>query len=345
MSLYVYRPAKERRGEVRSIPSLQWQEAYRDQQSEVKLVCGATAGNRGQLQNGNLLYNTDRPGLIALIVCVDVDDNAKTARMTVRAKMTTYRLEDRVVYYTESYTAAGQGMLDIVSHNLRGLPLLVGDPPEEDPPLTGQISWGSVLDAVDSIASDAGMGYRVAVDPADMSESFEAYRGLDRTASGSEHYVGFFGDAAGNLASIKLTDDVSSSKNVAIVCGQGEGAARRMVEVDLSGDGDRRELYVDARDLAQTVTENGTERTLTDAEYDALLRARGIARLAEAAGGFAVKAQLAQTMLLFGKDYELGDILPLRVAKYGISIKVRVAKIRIVYEQTKKIEATLEVVS
>lgn len=349
MNLYVYSQAKERLGEVRSISSLQWLEEYQGA-GEAKLSCGATAANRALLLPGNILQNTDRPQLLALIQSVEVDDDAKTARLTVRAKMTACRLAGRVVYYTESYARAGQDMRDIVLHNLRGLPLAVPALPAdfEDTALAGQVSWGSVLDAVEGIAAAAGLGFRVAAD-ASLTESFEVYRGVDRSVPGSAAYVGFFGDDAGNLASIRLKEDVSGCANVAIVCGQGEGAARRMVEVDLSAGAERRELYVDARDLAQKITETGTdgnptEKALTDAEYDALLRARGLAKLAEAAGALSIKAQIAQRMLLFGQDYGLGDILPLRAAKYGVAVKVRVAKAKLVYEKTKTIEATLEVI-
>lgn len=344
MNLYVYSPEKERIGEVRGISSLQWQEVYCGV-GEVKLVCGATDANRALLQNGCLLYNTDRPGLLALIVDTEIDDSAKTAKLTVRARMTAARVDERVVMYTESYTDARQGMLDIVSHNLRGLPLAVAAPQGLDMPLIGQVSWGSVLDAVTDIAKASGLGYRVVAGPA-LAETFEVYRGIDRSIPGSPDYVGFFGDDAGNLASIRIRDDRSGVKNIAIVCGQGEGAARRMVEVDLSGGGERRELYVDARDLAQTTTgPDGSEKTLTDAEYDALLYARGAAKLAETAGGLTVKAELRQSMLLFGRDYGLGDILPLRAAKYGVSIRVRVAQVKLIYETTKSIDAVLEVVA
>lgn len=343
MSLYVYSPAKEWLGEVRGISSLQWLEIYSDV-GEVKLVCGATPANLAILQNGNLLRNTDRPGLFARICDPEIDDRMSNADLTVRAKMTADRLNERVVMYTESYTDAEQGMLDIVSHNLRGLPMNVAASKELNVPLSGQVSWGSVLTAVQDISAASKLGFRVSVGN-NLAETFEVYRGVDRSNPASENYVGFFGDTVKNLASINIADNDADVRNVAIVCGQGEGAARRMVEVDLSNGGERREMYVDARDIAQTTTNGTTEKTLTNAEYDALLYARGVAKLAETAGGLTVKAELRQSVLLFGQDYELGDILPLRVAKYGVDIKVRVAKIKLIYEKTKSVEATLEVVT
>ncbi len=343
MSFYVYSPSKEWLGEVRGIDSLQWLESYRGKESEAKLVCGATKANRELLKNDNLLYNTDRPHSLAFIVNVEVDDDSETAKLTARAKMTVNRLDNRVVMYTEDYTDAEQGILDIVYRNLRGLPISVMSVKGPELPLAGQVSWGSVLTAVDSIAASSKLGYRVSVD-AELSEVFEVYRGVDRSSQNSKGYVGFFGDAAGNLASLKIKNDSSGIKNVAIVCGEGEGAMRRMVEVDLSGGRDRRELYVDARDISRTVTDGTTGKTLTDSEYDTLLYARGISKLAETAGELDVKAELRQSMLLFGQDYDLGDILPLRVREYNLSINVRVAKIKLIYEATKSIDATLEVV-
>lgn len=347
-SLYVYSADRQRLGEVRSITSLQWLEIYAGV-GEAKLVCGATPNNRALLTNGVLLHNTDRPELLALVQQVTIDDDERTAKMTVRACLTACRLAERVVMYTETFSGAEAGMLAIVEHNLRGLPITVQPAKGYTEALEGQVSWGSVLEAVTAIAAAVGLGYRVVVNSA-MNEAFEVYKGVDRTVPGSGTYAGYFGDDAGNLAGITLTDDLSAAKNVAIVCGRGEGTARRVVEVDMSDGGEHRELYVDADDIEQTSTvqnEDGStaEHTCTEEEYDALLRARGLEKLAGLTGGLAVKAELAQTMLLFGQDYELGDILPLRVSKYGVAAKARVTQVKIVYEQTKAIEAILEVVT
>lgn len=347
MNLYVYSPAKEWLGEVRGISSLQWLELYSGA-GELKLVCGASAWNLSLLKNGSLLRNTDRPHLLARVCSVEIDDRTSTASLTVRAQMTVCRLAERVVMYTEEYTEAEAGMLAIVQHNLRGLPLAMGPSKGLGVPLTGQVSWGSVLDAVQEIAAASALGFRVSADSA-LTETFGVYRGTDRSDPSCPDYVGFFGDAAKNLASVNIVDKASDMRNFAIVCGQGEGADRRVVEVDLTNGEERRELYVDARDLADTVSETGadgtvTERTLPQEEYDALLYARGLAKLAETSGGFTVKAELRQSMLLFGQDYELGDILPLRVARYDVSIRVRVTQVKIIYEKTKSVEAVLEVV-
>ncbi len=346
-SLYVYSPQLERVGEVRGVKSLQWLSLYQDV-GEAKLVCGTTGANLELLKNGNLLQNTDDPKQLALIQSVEIDDKAKSASVTVRAVFTSCRLAQRVVMYTERYTDAERGMLDIVSHNLRGLPMIVGGGRGLAAPLNGQVSWGSVLDAVTDIAVTSGLGFRTVFDAAALSETFEVYRGADRTLPGSEAYVGFFGDDARNIASIEIKNDDSQIKNVAIVCGEGEGAARVVVEVDLSGGGERRELYVDARNLTKKSSspkEDGSVENveLTDEEYHDVLYARGVSALAETSGGLELGVEIAQTVLLLGKDYELGDILPLRVRKYGVCANVRVSQVKRIYETSNKIEAVLEV--
>lgn len=81
----------------------------------------------------------------------------------------------------------------------------------------------------------------------------------------------------GNATGARLVRGISDWRNYAYVLGEGEGSTRRQVIVDQRGGQERRELYVDARDLQQTV--DGT--TYTNAQYDAMLAQRGREKLAE----------------------------------------------------------------
>ena len=347
-NLVVFGPDKVRLGEVRSISSLQWMECYQSV-GEAKLVCAATPINRQILFNGVLLLNTDRPGLLAQVQAVEIDDDMQTAKMTVRAKLTAYRLKGRVLMHTADISAAEAGVLQAVRANLRGVPLEVAPAKGLPERYDGQISWGSLLDMAEKVAGRTGLGFRVAVDNA-LQETFEVYKGVNRTVPGSDTYVGFLGDTVGNISSIKLMDDVSTYYNTAIVAGEGEGAARKVATVSIDDGGPRRELFVNAADLTSKYTvelSDGSteERTLTPQAYAAQLEARGKQALAEAYVGSTVVADLSQSMMLFGHDYEVGDILPLQLARYGVTVNVRLSKITLAYEQTKTIKATLEVVS
>ncbi len=330
-------------GEIRKIKSLQWQEKYADA-GEAKLVCAATEANLALLQSGNLLQNTDRPHLRAIIRQIEIEDDLKNPQVTVRARMTADRLAERVVMYTEPIGAAETGMRAVVQKNLRGLPLAAA--PESGFPerFDGQISWGSVLDAQKKIAAVSGLGFCVTADEA-QKETFRVYKGKDRTDPASPEYIGFLGDTSGTLAGIRLVEDDADTKNIAIVCGKGQGGGRIVETVDLSAGMPRKELYVDADDIAREYQDaDGTQHTWTDTEYRALLHARGMEKLIQHRGGLSFAAQLRQTMLQFAKDYDLGDILPLAVQKYGIRAKVRVQEAVITYEERKTIDAVLEVI-
>lgn len=335
-------------GEVRSISSLQWQECYKGV-GEVKLVCAATQNNQRILQKGFLLQNSERTHLLAQIQAREINDDMRSGKMTVRAKMTACRLDERVLMHTANIGLAEADALQMVRNNLRGLPIKVASAEGMTERYDGQISWGSVLAAIGKVSDRTDLGYRVTVNQT-LQETFAFYKGVDRTIPTSSEYVGFFGDTAGNVSNIKLLEDTSGSRNVAIVAGEGKGAARKTVEVDLSEGQPRRELYVNASDLSSKyTTENPdgstTEHIMTPEEYTQQLRVRGLQELTGALDGRTLDAELIQSMMLLGKDYELGDILPLHLTRYGITAAVRIAKITLVYEKTRSVKAKLEVIA
>ena len=104
--------------------------------------------------------------------------------------------------------------------------------------------------------------------------TFVVFQGTDRSVQQSERPVVIFSDEFGNLAAPKYTKTSVDYKNKAYVAGQGEGDDRVVVIVDLTDGEEARELYVDAKDIQQ-------EEGVTAEEYEALLRQRGLEKLAE----------------------------------------------------------------
>lgn len=133
--------------------------------------------------------------------------------------------------------------------------------------------------------------------------------------------------------------------NFAYVAGEGEGSARVIVEVDLrsSADEERRELYVDARDLQSTYQDDaGDEHTYTADQYKALLRQRGLEKLAEYQKIETVNGDVdPNANLTYGVDFDLGDLCTYRYADVGIETTKRITEIQEVYEGSKQ---TLSVV-
>lgn len=355
MTLYVYNPARERIGLVEDIRSLQWLSEYQDA-GEIKLVCSATEKNRALLVDGNRLYCTEQPES-AIIRQTQIDDDGKDAKLTVRAMLSAARWADRVVMATEQVHNAEAGMLSLTTKHRRGLPGITGAAKGISVSLDTQITWGSVLDAEITLATASGLGFREVFAPDTGTETFEVYEGVDRTQGAG--YNGYFGDDIGNLADIRIVDSDADWKNVAVVGGQDQGADRKVVTVSLgswAGD-DRRELWVDAKDISTSyqvatptgeVDEDGnpeysyTKHTYTDAEYEALLRVRGLEKLAEKIKKLEVDASIGQGLMEYGRDYALGDIVPLKLTRYGLRLSARISAVRTIYESTgKKVTAVL----
>ncbi len=349
MTLYVYDTDLHRCGLVEDIRSLQWMSEYQDA-GEVKLVCGATAKNRELLADDFRLYCTEQPES-ALIRQSEVFDDGKDATLTVRAVLSAARWGDRVVMATRRITNVEQGMLELAEQNRRGLPGVTAPPKGIEAKTDTQISWGSVLEGEITLAKAAGLGFREIFDPRTAQETFEVYQGTDRTQG--EGYNGYFGDDAGNLSDFRVVQGSDGWKNFAVVGGQGEGSARTIVTVPLqAGQGDGlRELWVDAKDVGrgyQVAVPDGsggytyTEKTYTEEEYKAVLQARGLEKLAEHLRTLQVEATLGQGLMQYGRDYALGDILPLKLAGYGLRLSARIAAVRTVYESSgRTVTATL----
>ena len=154
---------------------------------------------------------------------------------------------------------------------------------------------------------------------------FILYKGTDRSYDQSANpYVIFSPDFENLLSSNYIESDVDT-KNYALVAGEGEGSARRTATV---GSGtltglDRKEIYVDARDISSETDEG----TLTPAEYTAQLQSRGQEYLAEVQPFKAFEGQVeASTNFIFGEDYFLGDKVQV-MNEYGIGSSARIVEI------------------
>ncbi|MBS6865077.1 MAG: siphovirus ReqiPepy6 Gp37-like family protein [Oscillospiraceae bacterium] len=341
MTLYVYDKALQRAGIVEDIRSLQWLEEYQDA-GEAKLVCSATEKNRALLADGNRLYCTEQAES-AIVRQAELTDDGKDAELTVRAVFSAARWADRVVMATEQIEEAEAGMLALAEKHRRGLPGATAAAKGLAVPVDTQATWSGVLEAWQTLAKASGLGFREIFAPETGVETFEVYKGTDRTQG--DAYRGYFGDDIDNLTDIRIVQGSDGWKNCAIVGGEGEGAQRKIVTVSLgtyTGD-DLRELWVDAKDIGrkyQIAAPDGsggytyTDATYTEEEYAAVLAARGLEKLAECLQTLEVDATIGQGLMQYGRDYALGDIIPLKLTRYGLRLSARVSSVRTIYEST-----------
>lgn len=191
-----------------------------------------------------------------------------------------------------------------------------------------------------SIEQTQEMSHRLVYDYQTNDLTFEVWKGLDRTDTQDVNSWAIFSDSYYNVKNVSYDRDDSDFKNYAYVAGEGEGAARTIVEVDGRKDPseERREIYVDARDLQSKYQDaSGKEQTYSDAEYQSLLRQRGLEKLEEYPVVETVNSDIdADANLVYMKDFDLGDLCTYQNTEMQIECAKRVTEIQEVYEGSKQ---------
>jgi len=173
----------------------------------------------------------------------------------------------------------------------------------------------TVLAECSACSLATGTGFYIYLDLTNKKLRFQTAQGLDRSASQSVNPRAIFSTDYDTLKSATLDDNDSNYRNLAVVAGQGEGTARVIREVYAGSseptDLDRREMFVDARDLP-TTGELDTRGAQKLEELSTIITADG--------------APLAYSPLVYGTDYDLGDIATLEV--YDVARNVRITSVK-----------------
>lgn len=195
-----------------------------------------------------------------------------------------------------------------------------------------QMTGKNLLTALtDTVGQDA-YGWRCDLDLSAKTITPVFYLGTDRTKTV------LFDDVLCTMDSCDYTQDVSGYCNVATVGGEGEGSARKYAGIDITGTAsgtfagyERRELFVDARDLqSETEDTNGNKTTMSDADYTKVLQTRGLEKLKENEIETKLELSVNETYLQYGVDYELGDVVSFKNhSQIGISGTARVVSVQV----------------
>lgn len=341
LKLYIYRDSR-RVGLVESVNSLQWMPAW-DDVGEFKLVCAASEKNRARLVKWATLYNPDTPGIAAIITAVNTETAKST--MTVRGQFSLRRFKQRVAKGSRTITDAAAGLLELCRANLRGLPVTVPESADFTAPCQETIEWIDCCTAITQLAKAGGFGARMRFEKTTASETLELLCGIDRSIQDTEHYRGYFSTRMKNLSGVSLEDDGSDYANV-VICGgekptEQDSWKRLVLEVGDTGSTgvNRHELWIDGsgvthKHTVQKPDGSTQEATYTEEEYETALTNYATAALLNHLGGLKLKATATDKQLRYGEDYNLGDIVPLRVLELGMTASARVSSVKLIYEHT-----------
>ncbi len=193
----------------------------------------------------------------------------------------------------------------------------------------------SLLERLYQIAQSQELSIRMRYSHVDAELYFDIWRGVDRTADQSANPRAVFSDAFENVTTSSYTCSRSDYKNFAYVAGENAAGAQVLVQVDHSERGERREVWIDAKDIKQ-------EEGMTSAQYSAALKQRGEEKLAEYVVAESVEAAVSTVgNLVYGVDYDLGDKCTYQNHRLGVACDLRITGITETYENnTRTVEIT-----
>ena len=181
------------------------------------------------------------------------------------------------------------------------------------------------------IGNTREISHRVRYDYLTNDLAFEVWQGKDRRDHQTENSWAIFSNSFYNIRNVTYNRNSSSYKNFAYVAGAGEGSERIIVAVDLRQTGEeRRELWVDARDLQQG---DGDGKSISREAYRAMLEQRGREKLAEYRKVETVNSGIdPNANLVYKKDFDLGDYCTYINTEIGIETEKRITEIMETYE-------------
>lgn len=179
-----------------------------------------------------------------------------------------------------------------------------------------QCTGDNLYDVIAKLCEEHKVGFRVVLTD-DNKFRFKLYTGVDRSYEQTANSFVLFSPSMDNLISGKYLESTAAYKNAAYIGGQGQDTDRTYAYA-YARQKDylyRREMFVDARDLANA----------GDGNYDAQLQQRGKEKLAETSDISAFEGEVDATMYEYRVDYNLGDIVQLS-DDYGHDEAVRVVE-------------------
>lgn len=178
--------------------------------------------------------------------------------------------------------------------------------------IDNQYTGDDLYTVIKGLCEENNIGFKIVLTD-DNQFAFSLYAGADRSYDQTENSYVVFSPNFENIINSNYFSSKAGYRNVTLVAGEGEGASRKTTVVGSASGLDRRELFTDARDISSD-TEDGT---LSDAEYIAQLRTKGLKNLADHMITTAFEGEVEVTRLFkYGEDFFIGDIVQI-ANEYG----------------------------
>lgn len=341
MELNVLNFSFERLGVIDAYESLEFDLNYK-KHSELVLVVGVTPENiRYFIDNSDdiILMKEDDLERGYIVDIVKFSDESKKI-IEVYCKSLSYLLSRRIIERQQTYSGTVEDAIRFfVEKNAinpvnprRKIPNLVLGEKKGFITETNEAFSNKPLDeALWEICAKFDISYEIKMDIQNKQFIFQVWQGTDRSAEQKERDPVIFSKEFENVLSRTFVDDKSNFKNVCVIAGEGEGESRTYLVVNDELYGlNRREMFVDARDLQSSVD----EENIPQEQYESMLTERAKNKLAEneRVRSFETKIDY-NSQFIYGIDYFFGDRVTIRNDELGLVNHTRIVTVKEKYSK------------
>lgn len=313
--------------------------------SEAELHVDVTPKNIELLQKGNVLYRQDNDEAM-YVYYRQFDDSSGVEQLIVKC-FSLFRWTDRRIIWGQSDFNATPEMImrrainenlinpTDIKRKIAQVQLAVAK--GFGTPIQQQISYKDVYEICENLCTTHDIGVRCIFKKRQLQYDF--YEGADRTINQSVNPRIILSKSRSNLLKRKYEDADNDYKNTLLVAGAGEGTARKTTVIGASNSGlNRRELFIDAREITDTRDVNGTQTPIPANEYTQLLVAKGEEKKAEYVEfiGFDCELDVTKNNTKYGEDFFLGDLITIKDDELGILMNSRVMQADEVFKEDGK---------
>jgi hypothetical protein len=206
-----------------------------------------------------------------------------------------------------------------------------------------QKTGDSILDFQTDFSASCNLGFKLGFYPKEKKIFYSVIEGVDHTYGnllGNKKVI--FSDAFNNILNTDYGKNIQGYRNVAYVEGESESVNDQTERKELivyedseniPTGWDRRELYVDARDIqSETSDASGNQSSLTDEEYFDALHTRGKEKLSDCSIVESMECEIdsgSATTFAYKKDYDLGDKVTIVKDKLSLFIDATITEITV----------------
>ncbi|AHN24359.1 siphovirus ReqiPepy6 Gp37-like family protein [Lysinibacillus varians] len=342
--LYVCNEKFERLGYIGNFSYLLWRKKY-GPGSEAELHVDVTPKNIEQLKKGNIIFRQDDDEAM-YIYYRQFDDSNGVDQLVIKCYSLTRWTDRRILWRQyDFYTTPELIMRQLINETM----VSPADPTRKiaqvklatvkniGKAIQQQISYKQVFEVCENLCTTHDIGMRCLFDGRTLKYDF--YEGTDRTINQSLNPRIILSKNRSNLLKRTYEDADNDLKTTALIGGAGEGPARKMASIGASITGlNRREIFIDAREISDTRDGDGEQIPIPDGEYNNLLVAKGKEKIAEYTEfiGFDCELDVTKENTKYNEDFFLGDLVTIKDDDLGILMNSRVMQADEVFQEDGK---------